>query len=59
MANEEIRKRLKNVGMKLWELADEMGVSEPTVIRWFRHELPTDKREKVEHIIAQAEKERR
>lgn len=42
--NNDIRMLLKRNRIPQWKLADAMGVSEFTVCRWFRHELPPDKK---------------
>lgn len=39
-ANETIRKHAKEKSVFLWEIADFLGVSEPTFMRKMRHELP-------------------
>lgn len=39
MANEYIRAVAKQSGVRLWELADVLGVSEPTITRRMRHDL--------------------
>ena len=39
LANADIRQEAKEAGVSLWELADEMNVSEPTLTRMLRHEL--------------------
>ena len=39
MANAEIRKTLKAEKIAYWQIADELGVHENTVIRRMRHEL--------------------
>ena len=39
LANADIREAAKEAGVSLWELADEMNVSEPTLTRMLRHEL--------------------
>ncbi|WP_195411003.1 hypothetical protein [Ruminococcus sp. BSD2780120874_150323_B10] len=39
-ANLDIRAAAKSAGVKLWEIADYFGISEPTVTRKLRHELP-------------------
>lgn len=39
LANADIRQAAKDAGVSLWELADEMNVSEPTLTRMLRHEL--------------------
>lgn len=46
MANQDIRSYAKQNGVKLWQIADVKGISEPTITRLLRHELPeTDKAE--------------
>lgn len=39
-ANQEIREKAKAAGIPLWRVAEALGVSEPTIIRTLRHELP-------------------
>lgn len=53
MSNNGIRKSAKENGVKLWELADALGVSEATVTRKLRRELPDVEQEKVLTIIAE------
>lgn len=46
MANQDIRSYAKQNGVKLWQIADVKGISEPTITRLLRRELPeTDKAE--------------
>lgn len=42
--NNDIRMLLKRNRIPQWKLAEAIGVSEFTVCRWFRHELPPDKK---------------
>lgn len=51
MKNLDIREALKNANMRHWVLADELGIDESTLTRWLRHELPTDKKERIMKII--------
>lgn len=53
MNNNEIRLRLAGHGIKLWQLADALGVSEATVTRMFRK--PIDG-EALNRVIAAIEK---
>lgn len=53
MANERIRKELKSNGMFLWQVAKVLGVSESTLIRWMREELPENKQKEILNIIKQ------
>lgn len=45
LANADIRKAAKDAGVSLWELAEEMNVSEPTLTRMLRHELSKEVKE--------------
>lgn len=47
MENQNLRTILKLKGIPMWKLAKQIGISEPTITRWFRTELPTEKYEKV------------
>ena len=51
MANENLKKDLKDAGITFWALADELGVSEPTITRWMRHELKDETKKAVEAVI--------
>lgn len=48
-ANESIRKMAKEKKVPFWKVAQGIGISEPTITRWMRTELP---REKEAMIIA-------
>lgn len=39
MTNKDLRAFAKEHGVKLWEVADYMQISEPTMTRLMRHEL--------------------
>ena len=53
--NEKIRTALRERKMYQWELAERLGVSEPTLTRWLRHELPEDKQNQIVSIIREEE----
>lgn len=40
MANEAIREKVKATGVKYWEVAERIGVSDVTLCRQMRRELP-------------------
>lgn len=44
-ANHEIRRALRTNGVRHWELARAMGVSEATLCKWLRVEVNEEKRE--------------
>lgn len=46
MNNLLIRQEAKRAGVALWEVADALGVSDSTLYRQLRRELPAEKREK-------------
>lgn len=53
MTNKEIRESAKQSGVSLWQIANELGISEPTMTRKLRFELePEDKA----HVIRIIEK---
>lgn len=45
--NNEIRDEAKHNGIKLWELAGEIGVADTTFSRWLRVELTEQRKENV------------
>ena len=59
MANMIVREELKQRGVRHWELAHALGVSEQTLVRWLRFELSEDKQvdmlEKIEAIVKEKE----
>ena len=38
--NKEIRTAIKSAGLRHWQLADALKISEGTLVRRLRHELP-------------------
>lgn len=48
-ANCEIRSECRKCGIKLWELAAWIGISEATMTRKLRQELPSEQRD---HILS-------
>ena len=50
-ANQEIREYAAKNGVYLWEIALAMGISEPTMTRKLRTELPDRGREEIMRII--------
>lgn len=59
MANMTIRLRAKSRGVPLWKVADALGISEPTLFRWLRRELPKEKCEEILGIIDRLAKKHR
>ncbi len=46
-ANAEIRAAVKEAGLKLWQIADYIGIADTTMSKYLRKELPPELREKV------------
>lgn len=51
MPNVEIKKQIKSAGVFQYQIAELLGVSEMTFIRWLRKELTAEKREAILHAI--------
>ena len=49
--NEKIRTALEKSRMRHWELADLLGISESTLVRWLRKELPEEEQKRIVSII--------
>ena len=52
-ANQDIRDYAAKKGVYFWEIAKALGISEPTMTRWMRVELPEDKRREIEQVISE------
>lgn len=59
MANALIRDEAKACKVKLWQLADAMGMTDATFSRKLRKELPDDERAHILEIIEQIAAEQR
>ena len=46
-ANQDIRDYAAKKGVYFWEIAMKLSISEPTMTRWMRVELPEDKRREI------------
>lgn len=55
--NEHVRKAARAAGVPLWAVAREIGVSEPTLMRWLRVPLPAEKEQRFLSAIAKIEQE--
>lgn len=55
--NEQVRKAARVAGIPLWKVADAIGVSEPTFMRWMRYPLPAEKESRIMEAISTLEKE--
>lgn len=46
MANEDIRRAAQNNGVKLWEIAEQFGVTDTTFSKKLRHEFTSKEKNK-------------
>lgn len=51
MNNQDIKKAAKIAGVKLWQIADKLGIADFTFSRKLRYELPQDEKERILSII--------
>ncbi len=58
MQNERIRNKAKAHGVRLWEIAAHIGVSEPTFTRWLRFPLSPEREGEIENAIGDIARER-
>lgn len=58
MKNVEIRSAFMQAGIKQWQLAEALGISETHFSRKLRKELPEEEREKILSVIDQLTQEK-
>ncbi len=51
LRNEQIRTAMHRSGVRQWEVAEKLGISEFTYCRWLRTELPKDKKVQILQAI--------
>ena len=51
IANNDIRTRAEKAGVRLWQIAEKMGINDGNFSRKLRRELPQEEKEKIFHII--------
>ena len=57
-ANNKIREKAKKAGVKHWQIAIQMGVSEQTLVRWLRTPLDHNKEQRIAAAIERLVAER-
>lgn len=53
LTNKEIRILLRFKDIPMWQLAKQIGISEPTITRWFRTELTSERYKKIVLALSQ------
>lgn len=51
MANRDVKLAAAGAGVRMWEIADEMGILDCNLSRKLRHELPEDEKARIFAII--------
>ena len=54
--NKDIRLAVKEDGVKMWQLADKMGIADTTLCRRLRKELPEDQKRRILEIVDELSK---
>ena len=54
MKNKDLRDEFRIANVKQWEVAEAMGISEMTLVKWLRRELPDEKKSFVREAIHKA-----
>jgi len=57
MKNQDIRRAAQNAGVKLWQIADELGIMDTSFSRMLRKELSDEKKAEIFGIIEKLQKE--
>lgn len=55
--NNDLRDAAKRAKVGWWQIAERLEISEPTMTRRLRHELPQDERERIFRIIEELKTE--
>ncbi|RGX55704.1 MULTISPECIES: hypothetical protein [Anaerotruncus] len=53
MANQDIKLEAAGAGVKLWQIADKLGIMDTNFSRKLRKELSTEEKEHIRQIIAE------
>lgn len=57
MCNRDLRDEMRIANVRQWEVAEAIGVSEMTMVKWLRKELDDSKKALVREGIAKAEQQ--
>lgn len=57
LCNNDLRSEAKTAGVRLWQISEALKISDPTMTRLLRHELPPEKKEQIRRIIQQLTKD--
>lgn len=54
--NDDVRLFIRQKGLCLWQVADQLGVSDMTLFRWLRKPLKDDKKQAIINAVNELEK---
>lgn len=57
MKNDDIKNEVKSAGLRLWQIAEALGMQDSNFSRRLRHELSDAEKVKIREIIADLSKE--
>lgn len=57
MTNQDIRRTAAGAGVKLWQIAEALGIADCSLSRKLRRELPAEEKEKIFRIIRELSQE--
>jgi len=57
MMNQDIRRTAAGAGVKLWQIAEALGIADCSLSRKLRRELPAEEKEKIFRIIRELSQE--
>ena len=57
MCNKDLRDEMRIANVRQWEVAEAIGISEMTMVKWLRRELDDKKKSRVREGIAKAEQQ--
>lgn len=57
MVNKEVRRAARIANVPIWKVVYALGISEPTIFRWLRTELPEEKKSAILEAIDKLSKE--
>lgn len=57
MTNQDVRRTAAGAGVKLWQIAEALGIADCSLSRKLRRELPTEEKEKIFGIIRELSQE--
>ena len=59
MCNKDLRDEMRIANIRQWEVADAIGISEMTMVKWLRKELDAEKKALVREGIAKAAQQKK